>query len=123
MDVDDCAHKVASSLPLLPEDIQSFPCMLLMRIIKKKKKKFHHVEAEVKTTNTVCIVRLPCLLVCINYHNKPIVIGEAMLELSTSNTDSPESRLSAANSKIMVPAHAVQVSVSVPVRDKGLRTP
>lgn len=46
-----------------------------------------------------------------------------MLVLSTSKTDSPESRLSAANSKIMVPAHAVQVSVSVPVRDRGLRTP
>lgn len=46
-----------------------------------------------------------------------------MPELSTSKTDSPESRLSAANSKIMVPAQAVQVSVSVPVRDRGFRTP
>lgn len=57
------------------------------------------------------------------YHNKPIVIQDTMLGLSTSNTDSPESLLSAANSRIMVPAQAVQVSVSVPVRDSGFRTP
>lgn len=41
----------------------------------------------------------------------------------TSNTDSPDSLLRAANSRIIVPAHAVQVSDSVPVRESGFRTP
>lgn len=49
MDVDDCAHKVTSSLPLFPEDIQSFPCMLLMRTENKLhmslcQKNKHHLQ-------------------------------------------------------------------------------
>lgn len=41
----------------------------------------------------------------------------------TSNIDVPVNRLKAANSRIKVPAQAVQVSVSVPVRASGCLTP
>lgn len=43
--------------------------------------------------------------------------------MNTSNTGSPVKRLKAANSRMMVPAHAVQVSVSVPVLVSGPQTP
>lgn len=41
----------------------------------------------------------------------------------TSNIDVPVNRLNAANSRIKVPAQAVQVSVSVPVLASGCLTP
>lgn len=41
----------------------------------------------------------------------------------TSNIDVPVNRLKAANSRIKVPAQAVQVSVSVPVLASGCLTP
>lgn len=41
----------------------------------------------------------------------------------TSNIDVPVNRLKAANSRIKVPAQAVHVSVSVPVRASGCLTP
>lgn len=43
--------------------------------------------------------------------------------MNTSNTGSPVKRLKAANSRMIVPAHAVQVSVSVPVLVSGPQTP
>lgn len=57
MDVDNRAHKVTPSLPLLPEDIQSFPCMFLTRTEKfqtslgqnrdvKKQKQKHPLSCE-----------------------------------------------------------------------------
>lgn len=44
-------------------------------------------------------------------------------EKQTSNIVAPVNRLKAANSRIKVPAHAVQVSVSVPVRASGFLIP
>lgn len=41
----------------------------------------------------------------------------------TSNIDVPVNLLKAANSRIKVPAQAVQVSLSVPVRASGCLTP
>lgn len=41
----------------------------------------------------------------------------------TSNIVAPVNRLKAANSRIKVPAQAVQVSVSVPVRASGFLMP
>lgn len=44
-------------------------------------------------------------------------------EKQTSNIVAPVNRLKAANSRIKVPAQAVQVSVSVPVRASGFLIP
>lgn len=52
-----------------------------------------------------------------------ITIISKQLFQQTSNTDAPVKRLRAANSKIKVPAQAVHVSVSVPVRASGLLRP
>lgn len=52
-----------------------------------------------------------------------ILSGCILIQLCTSNTGSPVKRLKAANSRMMVPAHAVHVSVSVPVLVSGPQIP
>lgn len=49
--------------------------------------------------------------------------GDQRLWKQTSNIVAPVNRLKAANSRIKVPAQAVQVSVSVPVRASGFLIP
>lgn len=122
MDIDDSPHQVTSSLSPLPEDVQSLPCIFLW-----PNNKSYILEMFLVKTN-VCTLLLYLsnfTLGCSktqNKHKKSLISGEAEGG-NTSNTDSPDSLLRAANSRIIVPAHAVQVSDSVPVRESGFRTP
>lgn len=101
VDVDHGADKVTSSLPFFPEDVHSFPSVFLHRC---------------RLNNFLDTLLTVWVLICYWLKKKNCW-------MFTSNIVSPDSRLRAANSKIMVPAQAVQVSDSVPVRESGLTTP
>lgn len=67
MDVDDSAHKVTSSLPLVPEDVQSFPSMFLIR-----DKVSRVISSQQKTKNVLLLVffvKLVCMNSSLYAHN------------------------------------------------------